>query len=119
LWDAPNRLVSWGKTPVPLWGLFLTYRLEYRSGFPFDDLNGQQQLVGTPGQFRFPDYLDLDVGIEKRFPFHGQVWAFRVSSINVTNHDNPNVVNTVISPFAFAGGQGRALTGRLRLVGRK
>jgi hypothetical protein len=119
LWDAPNRLVSWGKTPVPLWGLFLTYRLEYRSGFPFDDLNEQQQLVGTPGQFRFPDYLDLDVGLEKRFPFHGQVWAFRVSSINVTNHDNPNVVNTISNPFAFAGGQGRALTGRLRLVGRK
>jgi hypothetical protein len=119
LWDAPNRFISWGKTPLPLWGLFLTYRLEYRSGFPFNDLNEQQQLVGTPGQFRFPNYFDLDVGLEKRFPFHGQVWAFRVSSINATNHDNPNVVNTVVSPFAFAGGQGRALTGRLRLVGRK
>jgi hypothetical protein len=119
LWDAPNRLISWGRSPVPLWGLFLTYRLEYRSGFPFNDLNEQQQLVGTPGQFRFPNYFDLDVGLEKRFRFHGQVWAFRVSSINATNHDNPNAVNTVVSPFAFAGGQGRALTGRLRLVGRK
>src|SRR5208337_213121 len=67
LWDAPNRLISWGRSPVPLWGLFLTYRLEYRSGFPFDDVNEQQQLIGTPGQFRFRNYLDVDVGLEKRF----------------------------------------------------
>jgi hypothetical protein len=119
LWDAPNRLISWGKTPVPLWGLFVSYRVEYRSGYPFNDLNEQQQLVGTPGQFRFPNYFELDVGLEKRFHFHGEVWAFRLSSINATNHDNPNAVNTVVSPFAFAGGQHRALTGRLRLVGRK
>jgi hypothetical protein len=119
LWNTPNRLISWGRSPVPLWGLFLTYRVEYRSGFPFDDVNDLQQLIGTPGQFRFPNYLDVDVGLEKRFGFHGQVWAFRVSAINATNHDDPNVVNTVVSPFAFAGGQRRALTGRLRWVGRK
>jgi hypothetical protein len=119
LWDTPNRVISWGKTPVPLWGLFFTYRVEYRSGYPFNDLNEQQQLVGTPGQYRFPNYFELDVGLEKRFHFRGQVWAFRVSSINATNYDNPNAVNTVVSPFAFAGGQHRALTGRLRWVGKK
>jgi len=119
LWDAPDRFISWGKAPLPLWGLFLSARVEYRSGYPFNDLNEEQQLVGAPGQFRFPNYFELDVGLEKRFHFHGEVWAFRVSSINATNHDNPNAVNTVVSPFAFAGGQGRAITGRLRLVGRK
>jgi hypothetical protein len=119
LWDAPNRLISWGRSPVPLWGLFLTYRLEYRSGFPFDDVNEKQLLIGTPGQFRFPNYVELDVGLEKRFRFHGQTWALRASAINATNYDNPNAVNTFVSPFAFAGGQRRAFTGRLRLVGRK
>jgi hypothetical protein len=119
LWDAPNRLISWGKAPVPLWGLFLSYRVEYRSGYPFDDVNEEQQLVGAPGQFRFPNYFELDVGLEKRFGFRGKVWALRVSAINASNHNNPNAVNTVVSPFAFAGGQGRALTARLRLVGRK
>jgi hypothetical protein len=119
LWDAPNRLISWGKTPVPLWGLFFTCRAEYRSGYPFNNVNEQQQLVGAPGQYRFPNYFELDVGLEKRFRFHGQVWAFRGSAINATNHDNPNVVNTLLYPFAFAGGQHRALTGRLRWVGRK
>jgi hypothetical protein len=119
LWDAPNRLISWGRSPVPLWGLFLTYRVEYRSGYPFDDVNEKGQLIDTPGQFRFPNYFDLDVGLEKRFRFHGQTWALRASAINATNHDNPNAVNTLVSPFAFAGGQGRAFTGRLRLVGSK
>ena len=119
LWDAPNRLISWGRSPVPLWSLFLTYRLEYRSGFPFDDVNEQQQLIHAPGQFRFPNYFELDVGLEKRFRFHGQTWALRASAINATDHDNPNVVNTLVSPFAFAGGQHRAFTGRLRLVGTK
>jgi hypothetical protein len=119
LWDAPNRLISWGRSPIPFWGLFLTYRVEYRSGFPFDDVNEQQQLKYAPGQFRFPNYFELDVGLEKRFRFHGQTWALRASAINATNHDNPNAVNTFVSPFAFAGGQGRAFTGRLRLVGSK
>jgi hypothetical protein len=119
LWDTPNRLIAWGKTPVPVWGLFLSGRVEYRSGYPFDDVNEQQQLLGTPGQYRFPNFFELDVGLEKRFRFRGEVWALRVSAINASNHDNPNAVNTVVSPFAFAGGQGRAFTARLRLVGRK
>jgi hypothetical protein len=119
VWDTPNRLISWGKTPLPVWGLFLSCRVEYRSGYPFDDVNQLQQLLGTPGQFRFPSYFELDVGLEKRFRFRGQEYALRVSSINATNHDNPNAVNTFVSPFAFAGGQTRAFTARLRLVGRK
>jgi len=119
LWDTPNRLIAWGKTTTPVWGLFLSCRVEYRSGYPFDDVNQLQQLVGTPGQFHFPKYFELDVGIEKRFHFHGKEWALRASAINASNHDNPNAVNTFLSPFAFAGGQRRAFTGRLRLVGSK
>jgi hypothetical protein len=119
LWDTPSRFISWGKSPLPIWGLFASYRAEIRSGYPFDDVNELQQLVGAPARFRFPNYFDLDVGLEKRFHFHGQVWAFRVSGINATNHDNFNVVNTAVTPFAFSGGQRRAITGRLRLVGRK
>jgi hypothetical protein len=119
LWDTPNRLIAWGKSPLPLWKLFLSCRAEYRTGYPFDAVNEQLQLVGAPGQFRYPGYFDLDVGLEKRFHFRGQEWALRVSSINASNHDNPNAVNTFVSPFAFAGGQRRAFTARLRLVGRK
>jgi hypothetical protein len=119
IWDTPSRFVSWGKSPLPIWDLFLSYRVEIRSGYPFNDVNQQQQLIGPPGQYRFPNYFDLDVGIEKRFHFRGQVWAFRGSVINATDHDNFNVVNTFVNPFSFSGGQRRAITGRLRWVGRK
>ncbi len=121
-WDAPNRVISWGWTPTPLWGLTVSYFLEYRTGFPFSVFDQQQQLVGAPNRLRFPDYFSLNVGVEKRFQFRGHEWAARLAVINATGHGNPNsVVNNVDAPnfLTFAGGQHRAFTGRLRLVSQK
>ncbi len=119
LWDAPHRVVSSGWTPIPLWGLLLSGFLEYHTGFPFSALNEQQQLVGAPNSHRFPDYLSLNLGLEKRFRFRGREWAARLTAVNITGHNNPNqVVNNIDAPnyLTFAGGQERALTARLRLV---
>ena len=119
LWDTPNRVVATGWTPIPLWGLLLSGFFEYRTGFPFSTLNEQQQLVGAPNSLRFPDYVSLNLGLEKRFRFRGHEWAVRVSGVNLTGHNNPDsVVNNVDAPnyLTFAGGQGRAFTARLRLV---
>jgi len=119
LWDAPHRVVSSGWTPIPFWGLFLSGYMEYRTGFPFSVVNEQQQLVGAPNRLRFPGFFDLNLGLEKRFKFRGREWAVRLSEINITGHDNPDsVVNNIDAPnfLTFAGGQGRALTVRLRLV---
>ncbi len=121
-WDAPNRLLSDGWAPAPIWHLLVSYFFEYRTGFPFTVINQQQQLVGPPNRQRFPDYLSLNLGLEKRFHFRGHEWAARLSAINITGHRNPNtVVNNIDAPnfLALAGGQGRALSARLRLVGRK
>lgn len=118
-WDSPNRLVSRGWMPLHFWGLLGSYFLEYRSGFPFSAVNEQQQLVGPANSYRFPGYLSVDLGAEKRFHFHKHEWAIRVSAINLTSHVNPDsVVNNVAAPnfHSFAGGQGRAFTARLRLV---
>ena len=41
-WDTPNRVVSSGWTPIPLWGLLLSGFFEYRTGFPFSVLNEEQ-----------------------------------------------------------------------------
>jgi outer membrane receptor protein involved in Fe transport len=49
-------------------------------------------------------------------------WALRLSVINATAHKNfSSVINNVDAPtfLTFAGGQHRAFTARLRLVGRK
>ncbi len=121
-WDAPHRVLSWGWTPLPFWGLSVSYFLEYRTGFPFSVLNQQQQLIGPPNRLRFPDYVSMNLGIEKRFELRGYAWAARFSAINVTDHDNSNqVINNADSPnfLRVAGGQHRALTARLRFVGRK
>jgi hypothetical protein len=119
LWDSPNRVVATGWTPIPVWGLFLSGFFEYHTGFPFSTINQQQRLVGAPNSLRLPDYLSLDLGVEKRFHFEKHEWAIRISCINITGHNNPDtVVNNIDAPnyLSFAGGHTLALSGRLRLV---
>jgi hypothetical protein len=121
-WDAPNRVLTWGSTPTPIWGILFTYLFEYRTGFPFNTVNQQQFLIGAPNAQRFPDYASLTIGLEKKFRFGGYLFAGRVSVINILGRENPDVVvNNLDAPnfLSFSGGQDRAVTARLRLVGRK
>ncbi len=121
-WDTPNRLVSTGWTPLPIWGLFLSGFLEYRTGLPFSVVNDQQQLMEPANDRRFPNYFNLNVGLEKRFKFRKHEWAARLTCINVTAHDNPNVVvDDIQAPnfMAISGEQRRAITARLRMVTEK
>jgi Carboxypeptidase regulatory-like domain/TonB dependent receptor-like, beta-barrel len=120
-WDAPNRLISWGFLAL-IRGYDLAYTLDWRSGFPFAFVNQNQQLVAAPGAARFPTYFSLDLAAEKRFHLIGFEWALRAGFDNITSHQNPTAVdNNVDSPMflTFAGSQGRVLTGRIRLLGRK
>lgn len=119
-WDAPNRLVSSGWTPARFWSLFLSYYFEYRSGFPFSVVNERQEVVGQANRLRFPAYLNLNVGLEKRIRLLKREWAVRLAILNVTNRANPDsVINNIDSPnfMKLAGGQKTAFTARLRLVG--
>jgi hypothetical protein len=121
-WDTPNRLLTWGWTPTHVWSTQLSYFLEYRSGYPFSAINLQQQLVGPPNSMRFPAYASLNLGLERKFGLRGYLWAARVEAVNILGRKNPDtVVNNVNAPNfgAFAGGQGRATTLRVRFVGRK
>lgn len=119
-WDAPNRVVSSGWTPAPIWDLFLSYFLEYRTGYPFSLINEQQQVVGPANHRRFPDYFSVNLGIEKRVRLFTRNWAIRLTILNVTGHHNPDtVINNIASPnyMKFSGGQKQAFTARVRLVG--
>src|SRR5713226_397214 len=121
-WDAPNRLLTWGWAPTHIWGIQLSYLFEHRTGYPFSVVNLQQQLVGAPNSSRFPAYVSLNLGIEKKFGFRGYLWAARVEMVNAFDRENPNtVVNNIDAPNfgTFAGGQGRAVTLRVRFAGRK
>jgi Carboxypeptidase regulatory-like domain/TonB dependent receptor len=125
-WDVPNRFLSWGllpffKLPI-LHKVDLAYSVEARSGFAFNVVNSQQQLVGVPGSQRFPAYFSLNTQLEKRFHFLGAYWAVRGGLNNVTGHGNPvSVNNNISSPqfLTFSNFAGRAVTTRIRFLGRK
>ena len=85
-------------------------------------MNQQQFLVGVPNSYRFPAYASLTIGFEKKFTFKDRVFAARLSVVNIFDRQNADVVvNNVDAPNfgTFEGGQGRAVTARLRFVGRK
>ncbi|HVY93195.1 MAG TPA: carboxypeptidase-like regulatory domain-containing protein [Bryobacteraceae bacterium] len=132
-WDAPNRLLLWGWAPIekkwfphPLQRVVgdtdLQLLTEYHTGFAFSSTTENGYLVGGPDSRRFPDFFSVNLALERRFPFRGYLWAFRVGAVNILARSNPNVVNSDYnSPdyLTFERGQGRALNFRLRFLGRK
>ena len=60
----------------------LQFLADFRTGFPFSVTNEVGDLVGQPNGRRFPDYLTVNVALERRFPFRGYLWAGGVSLIN-------------------------------------
>jgi hypothetical protein len=64
--DAPNRLLARGRLmPTPRWlmlGIF-----DWRSGLPYSVVNETLDFVGLRNSLRFPTYVRLEVGLERRF----------------------------------------------------
>jgi hypothetical protein len=126
LWDVPNRIVSWGW--LPAWAPFLptvhrnwdfVYTLDWRTGFPFDSINDNEQIAGPAGSQRFPDYLNLSPGLEWRFHFRGKYFGLRGLVTNITNSPDPYlVINNTDSPeyLTFEQPLGRSFTTRIRLI---
>ena len=127
-WDTPNRFLSWGyfplfKLPV-VHQLEVAYSAEARTGFPYNLLTDQQQLIGPPGAQRFPEYFSLNLQLEKRFHLFGYYLALRGGFDNITGRCDPFVVDNIIDPVThpqptFTACEGRAFTSRIRLLGRK
>jgi carboxypeptidase family protein/TonB-dependent receptor-like protein len=126
-WDTPNRFLSWGYLPFfsfPIFHKFeLAYSMEARTGFPFNLLTDQQELIGKPGSERFPTYFSLNIQLEKKFHLFNKYWALRGGLDNITGRCNAYVVNSVIDAShpepTFTACQGRAFTSRIRLLGQK
>ena len=79
-------------------------------------------LALTVGSMRFPAYFVLNLSVERRFTFLGYQLAMRAGLDNITNRHNPfSVDNNIDSPhfLTYGGLQGRALTARVRVLGRK
>ena len=123
-WDSPNQLVGWGTYPLP-WKLKkfdLAWSGIWRSGFTFVTIDQFGQIVSGPGQFRFPDFITLNLAVERKFTFHGYRWAGRIGMDDVMDRQNPTVVdNNINSPtyLTFFGTDHRTVAGRIRFLGKK
>jgi carboxypeptidase family protein/TonB-dependent receptor-like protein len=64
--DVPNRLLARGRfMPTPRWLLLGTF--DWRSGLPYSAVNETLDFVGARNSLRFPTYLRLETGVERRF----------------------------------------------------
>lgn len=122
-WDSPNRILASGWLPVPrVHGWTFAYSLDWHDGYPYSLMNEEQELVGLPDSQRFPHVFVLNVHLEKRFRLFGYELAIRGGFNDVTDRENPSVVeNNINAPNfgQFGGFQQRAFTGRIRFLGRK
>ena len=118
--DVPNRLLAWGYVTIP-WKLVVSPVVDVHSGFPYSNVDVEQNYVGIPNSLRFPIYFSMDVKIYRDFtvhiPFkeHSKRRRVRVGvySLDVTNRHNPHdVFNNVTSPlFGQFDGFQRRFTG--------
>ena len=112
-YDVPNRVVAWGIFSLPRKFKFSPLG-DMHSGYPYSNVDVEQNYVGTPNGQRFATYFSLDVKFYREFtiPFlgseRGKAHHVRLGfySLNVTNHGNFNAVyNNVTAPNfgQFAG----------------
>lgn len=122
-WNVPNRVLSWGWLPVPIFKSWdFVYTLDWRTGLPFSAINANHVVVGAPDSQNFPAYLSFSPGLEWKFHLHGAYFGVRGTAENITDRQNPTVVNNdVDSPEygTFTEPLGRAFTARIRLIGNK
>ena len=132
-WDTPNRFLTWGWAPLPkrlvprrlgflVQDTSVTFLTEYHTGFPFNLVNEEGVMVGSPNSARFPAYFNVNLHFERKFRFMHYLWAWRFGFNNITNSGNPNVVNNnVDSPgfLTYGRGQLRAFAVRLRFLGKR
>jgi hypothetical protein len=122
--DIPNRVVTWGTFHLP-YALVLSPVVDVHSGFPYSNVDDQQNYVGVPNRRRFARFFSLDFQTYREFHmppglhFGSRKIRLGFYMLNVTNHGNFNsVYNDVTSPRfgQFAGFQRRQTAFLLSVV---
>ena len=54
--DTPDRILVWGETPLK-WKMKIAPMVEYRTGFPYSQIDAYQNFAGIPNSNRFPAYF--------------------------------------------------------------
>lgn len=122
-WDSPNHVVSWGWVPLLIPGMRknwnFVYSFTWRTGFPYSILDANHQVVGPANGYRYPDYLELDPGLEWKFHLHNSNVALRAVVENATGAANPYWVNNILGARGFgkfSTPAGRSFSVRLRFL---
>jgi hypothetical protein len=120
--DVPNRVLAWGYVTLPKKFVFSPVA-DLHTGFPYSNVDVQQNYVGVPNSLCFPVYFSLDVKLSREFtvhlPFKENAKRKKISigvfSLDVTNRLNPHdVFNNVTATAPLFGqfdGFQRRLTG--------
>jgi hypothetical protein len=98
--DIPNRLLIWGNLNVPFRNFKILPILEYRSGFPWLQLDAAQQYVGPPysDETRMRRFFSADARLLRDFKVSGKYTVrLSVTGFNLTNHFNPLAVHSNIA----------------------
>ena len=118
-WDTPNRFLGWAYLPTRWKNWAVAVSMEARTGFPFSLVNGDGVVVGPVNSQRYPMFFTLNLHPEWKFTAFGKRWALRGGVNNLTNHQNPTVVQTVPGvPPQFFGSEGRHFVVRIRWLGK-
>jgi TonB dependent receptor-like, beta-barrel/Carboxypeptidase regulatory-like domain len=98
--DVPNRLMARGRLmPTPRWLLLGIF--DWRTGLPYSTVDEYLDYVGPRNALRFPTYLRLETGIERRFKiFKFQPWI-GVRIWNTLDSFLPTDVQSNIASPAF------------------
>ena len=121
-WDAPDRFIGWGYFPTPWLNWAVASMLEMREGFPFSVQHDDGAVEGAVNSHRMPAIFALDVHLERRLRLGKYRIAVRGGITNITNHQNPTVVNNVIGAPQFLqyfGSPGRHTIFRVRWIGKE
>jgi hypothetical protein len=98
--DVPNRILLWGLIKTHIWKLDLAPLTEFRSGFPYAQLDEMQNYMGVPYRdpTRFPHYFSIDARLIRDFKVSPK-YTVRLSGTvtNLTNHFNALAVHNNIA----------------------
>ena len=118
--DVPNRVLAWGVINLPR-AITVAPTVEYRSGFPFTTIDGQQRVVGSRNDGgRFPALFTADLAVTKDVKLLSHQRArVGVQMFNLTGHFNPrDVQNNIDSPTyrEFANSADRQVRAKFTLL---
>ena len=99
--DTPNRILVWGEMPLR-WKMKVAPMVEYRTGFPYSQVDAFQNFVGVPNNNRFPAYFSLDTQLIKDVQFNPKYGGrFTIRGLNLSNHFNALAVHPNIADPQF------------------